>query len=318
MTSTYISLTKSGVRKPSAFGVLLCPLPADAKAPLLRTLDARRDTHLVSDAEAIGVGVVQSNNDDLLVMAKSSALRQYGTSTEGLLTDGEAAFVRRSGGKVLEFGLVRGAILEHAGKRLIQAGPDVVAVHVQSDAAHVRISTEGRGTVSILSSASGKFFLNGKPVNVAVTESRVVLKVGSDAELTLSKPAFSTTGEALGRAIGITRPMPQKAKFFVVTTWKTSAPSTAVLEYRKEGATEWLRSVNPVLTKDHRFLLGTEQPYFLEDGKSYRLRITCRSADGGLGKAKATYTHRVASSKTSRNHTDVTSLNINRQPAAGQ
>ncbi|MBI4027363.1 MAG: alginate lyase family protein, partial [Verrucomicrobia bacterium] len=105
--------------KPVSFTVLLCPTKNNAPAPTLSTL-------AVADGNATGVQIRQGDKEDTIAMAECAGLRVYGPLT----TDGEAAYVRKEGGKIVEAGLVGGQKLIYSGKTLIEVGPEIASADI--------------------------------------------------------------------------------------------------------------------------------------------------------------------------------------------
>src|SRR5207249_3286507 len=83
--------------------------------------------------------------DDLLIIAPSPSPRRFGTKEDGVVTDAEMAYVRRSGGKVTEAGLAGGRRLELAGKTLLEVGPDILSARVRYNGDVAEVSTRGGG-----------------------------------------------------------------------------------------------------------------------------------------------------------------------------
>jgi hypothetical protein len=208
----------------------------------------------------MGLRVRCGDQDDLLAVSNAPALRRYGTE---LTTDAEAAYVRRdANGRILEAGIINGRLLEFAGQKLIELSPDVVAAHVRFTDPAPQVHTTGQGELTVWKSAT-------EPIRLAV---------GTPGPLTLTPPKFSTALKDLRKALGAE--LPEAKPDMVVVTWTTSSPSDATIEYAG------IRTTNPEPTTTHRFLLSR-----LEAAQEYDLRITCRSADGAVGKIQTLYTH---------------------------
>src|SRR5439155_27277599 len=100
-------------------------------------------------------------------LAPSAGLRRFGPREDACVTDAEAAYVRRTRGRVMEAGLVAGRRLELAGKNLIEVGPDILSASLRYNGDTVEVSTRGRGVVRIAKGPASKLVLNGKPSRVA-------------------------------------------------------------------------------------------------------------------------------------------------------
>jgi hypothetical protein len=279
----YISFVRPATREPVAFVVLLYPAETDRKAPVTESLTVKEEDQNLSAEEAVGYRVRQGSSDDILALAQSSILRQYGAAADGLRTDGEAAYVRQDGGRIAEAGLVRGQSLDYGGQRLIKVGPDIVSTYVRYTGDQVEVSVQGKDEVSVAAGWATEVILNGQAVKVVRDEGRLKVVVGSLDELTLTKPTFSTAADDLGRAIGVPRPLALKNA--VVVTWQSSVPTDATVEYCPLGARTWKRTVDPKPVTDHHLILSN-----LHHRESYQLHITCHSTDGRLATAQVTYT----------------------------
>lgn len=238
----------------------------------------------IPDTEAVGYRVRRGESVDILTMAESSRLRKYGTTSTGLITDGEMAYIRLNKDNVVEAGIFRGTSIDYGSKRLLLLSPDIASCYIRYTGGMIEVSAQGNGEVSLLAGSSAKVILNGRVVAPVRNEGMLKFKAGSQEGLKLTKPVFSTTPEDLGRAIGIPRPLAYRDA--VVIKWKTSSPSDATIEYRKEEDKRWIRTVNPEFSTDHRFVIRR-----LEDGKTYNLRIVCYGEDGSPGRLDAPYTH---------------------------
>lgn len=281
----YISLEKPKTAEPTAFAVLLYPDTNGMGQPVLESLPVKNGADGVRDTEAIGVRVRRSTSDDLLAMAVAPVSRQYGDAKEGLTTDGEAAYVRRNGGRVTEAGLVRGSYLEHHGQRLIETTPDITSVYVRFSGQEIEVNAEGTGAIKVLADKGAKVVFNGKAATTKVKRGYITLQTGAAGPIVLTEPSYATDAAAIQRALAVPRPLAYKD--MVAIRWQSSVPADAILEYRKEGAAAWIRSINPQPLTGHLFVLSN-----LEDAASYRLRITCRGEDGAIAKKEVIYTHK--------------------------
>ncbi len=70
----------------------------------------------------------------------------------------------------------------------------------------------------------------------------------------------------------------------VLLRWETSAPSDSSVEYRRLGAHDWIRAVNPEPRVDHRVVLSR-----LDPDEVYQVRIDCRDAAGTLASARTSF-----------------------------
>src|SRR5205085_1837685 len=99
--------------------------------------------------EASGFRMRRGAEDDLLFLAPSAGLRRFGPREDACVTDAEAAYVRRTRGRVTEAGLVAGRRLELAGKTLIEVGPDIVCARVRYNGDIAELNTRGSGVVRV-------------------------------------------------------------------------------------------------------------------------------------------------------------------------
>ena len=70
----------------------------------------------------------------------------------------------------------------------------------------------------------------------------------------------------------------------VLLRWQTSAPADSSVEYRRRGARDWLRTVNPEARVDHRVVLSN-----LDPGEVYQVRIACRDTTGTPASARTSF-----------------------------
>lgn len=286
-----------------AFPVLLYPVKDNARQPALEPFIVEEAGKRVTNAVAVGYRVTGANNDDLIAMAQSSALRKYGEGEQSLLTDGETAYVRRAGGRVVEAGLVRGERLDVGGKPLVTTGPDISSVYVRYTGAGVDVTTHGTGMVTVAANGAEKVTLNSRQARASAAGGVYTVYAGSTEKLAMTKPVFSTDHADLCRAVGAVYGYRAKEEGkpetgyigpenSLVVKWSTDVPADAMLEYRKKGEKMWLRTVNPEPMLEHRFVLSQIQP-----GAEYEVRTTSVTEDGKVGRAEArisaSVTHKV-------------------------
>jgi hypothetical protein len=277
----YVALRQKAVSGPASFAVLLYPA-ADGAAPVLESLASD------SKDEAAGFRLRRGAQDDLLVLAPAPGARRFGSKEAGLATDGEAAFVRRAGGRLTEAGLVAGRRLEAGGTMLIGAGPEVLSVHVRYDGDRAEVSTRGRGEARIARGRAARVVLNGRPADPRVEAEQFRLEVGNPGPVAIADLVFATDPASRCKGIGVPlgyggsyQGPPQSA----LVRFKTSVPSDTTVEWRGPSEAAWKRVVNPEVITDHYYLLTD-----LEPGKTYLIRLTCRSPEGRVGVRREEYT----------------------------
>ena len=283
----FIKLKQLGATGPVAYANVFCPADANGKGPAVERLRVTKERRSVPMAEAVGCRVRVGVSDDLLALAVSSAMRQYG---EELRTDAEAAYVRRREGKVTEIGLVGGRRLDCEGKRLLEVTADIEAVHVRFVDGNAEVSVHGSGEVSLRADSVAEVHLNGKATEVRRTKGLLRFRTGKAGKLLVGQPTFKNDAASLGKAIGLP---PERApaaharhgQDSMVVSWMTSFPADAKVECREKGDEVWTRHVNPEPTNRHRFVLSG-----LEFGKTYDLRITNHGVNGSVGKLETTFT----------------------------
>jgi len=301
----YISLVRSSA-DPVAFKVFLYPATKEDQAPVIESWPARNGIQPTPTMphqeacsprrteEAVGFRVTQGTREDFLAIAHVPALRTYGRFGWDLVTDGEVAIIRRDDGESLETGLIRGQRLSLKEQTLIEASPEIAAVHVRYVGDIAEITTRGLGKLTIAKRTATRATLNGKPVTA--TEANGLLRVAapSVAAFTLTTPVVSTDAKALCQATGV----PYGAELgpndwgayskgpgnAVLVKWESSVPSDSEVEYREAKSKTWKRSVCGEPRTNHTFVISEIEP-----GKSYEFRVTCRSADGSLATAKTSY-----------------------------
>ena len=289
----YVALLRR-TKEPMAFGVLIYPAKDEPVAPRVEDLKVTADGAIVPGREALGCRVVHHRGKDVIALARSSAPRAYGP----LESDGEAAYVRCEGDRVVEAGLVRGRRLAYQGKMLVQVGPEIAAVCVLYTGEKVDVHVRGAGAVSIAGDSVTRVTVNGRPVEGKVVKARFVINQvvflklliePAPGQVALSAPTFSTDPAALCRALGLISGPPYSAsppEASVLVSWRTPAPTDAAIEYRQAGAKTWQRTVNPELSVEHQMVLSG-----LATVRQYQLRMMCRDADGRTGKLETVFTH---------------------------
>ena len=280
----FIKLKKLGQKGPAAYATIFCPADAEGDAPLAESLAVRMGRRVLPMTEAVGCRMRMGGSDDLLVLAKSSGMREYG---RGLRTDAEAAFVRRRDGRVTEIGLVEGRQVIYGGKTLLEVGPDVDAAHVRFGDDIAEISAHGSGVVSLGTLSVDQVRLNGEIVEARRTKDRLNVRAGKGGRLIVGKPTYASDSLSLCKAIGLP---PERAKGVrgtdsIVASSLTSLPADAKVECRERGSDVWSRYVNPEPTRRHRFVLSN-----LEFGEQYDLRITHHGVGGQIGKLQTAFT----------------------------
>ncbi|MBI4023601.1 MAG: heparinase II/III family protein [Verrucomicrobia bacterium] len=268
----YVRFIKKSAR-PTSFAVLLHPLTGNASPPVVESLDVKQDQRPVPQEEAIGCRVGRGTSVDVLALAAKPGQRQYGP----LVTDAEAAYIRFEGDRVVAAGMSGGKFLEHAGRRLIEAGNEISATHVIFTNGAPQVQAEGRGAVVA--------WRDARPLARWFGRGKARVKFGKPGALTLSNVQISTKPEDILRVIGV--PGTWEAKDTLALTWQTAVPADARVEYRKAGDAAWRRTINPERLLDHRFALRQ-----LENGQTYQLRITSRSEEGLPGVVEKIYTHK--------------------------
>lgn len=272
--------------KPASFTVLLCPTTKNAPAPILSSLEVRPGKAGVGAENATGLHVRRANQEDILAIADSPGLRDYGPLT----TDGEAAYVRTEQGKLVEVGLVGGQRLVYRGTTLLEVGPQVESANVHYAQDTITADVRGHGKIAVATTTEKALVLNGKVVSPTkhgpAGKGRWEVEMRHPGRLELVAPALSTDATAVYKALVGFRPGPALPPWNpVVVSWKTSVPSDATVKYAPEGSEAWIQNTKPDAITEHRLVLNRLTP-----GTTYRIHIRSVSEDGRVG--EATLTHR--------------------------
>lgn len=279
----YVALRQKAVSGPASFAVLLYPAADAGAAPLLETLPSDQID------EAAGLRVRRGADDDLLVLAPAPGLRRFGAGKDSCVTDAEMAYIRRTRGLVVEAGLAAGRRLEVGGKTLIEAGPDVVSVHVRYAGDTAEVSTRGRGIVHVAAGPAAAVRVNGQRAREGAEAGSFRAEVGDPGTVALSALEFETDPPARCKGIGV--PLGYGGVYkgpaqSALLRFHSSVPSDMTVAWRGAGETAWKHVLNPEPTADHYYLLTD-----LDHGKTYQVRLTCRSADGRFGVVERDYTY---------------------------
>jgi len=285
----YVALRQKAVKGPASFAALLYPAADEGAAPLFESLPSDKASGARQPpGDAVGFRVRRGANDDLLVLAPGSDLRSFGSQKDGCVTDAEMAYVRRTRGQVTEGGLAAGRLLEIGGKTLIGLGPDIMAARVRYDGNTVEVSTRGRGEVRIARGPATRMILNGKVVRAEVVGDQFRAEAGTPGKIALTALDFATDPASRCKGIGV--PLGYGGSYkgpeqSALIRFKSSVPSDMTIEWREAKETTWKRVANPEPIADHYYLLTD-----LEHGKTYQVRLTCRSPDGRVGNLQREYT----------------------------
>ena len=268
----YVALRQKAVIGPASYAVLLYPA-ADGDAPQVDSLpDGGLRVRHGADEDLIWFGdeltFVRRHAGKLTEAGLVGSRRLFGVPTFPPQADRPVAEV---GSEVERSEIPTKVGTPNAGKTLIEVDPEITGVHVRFTGNRPEVTARGRGRVKVKG--------NSKPIQV---------RVGRSGKIVLKDIRFST--EPASRCKGIGVPLGYGGTFkgypgSSLVSIKSSLPSDMTIEWRLKGGTEWLRVVNPETITDHYYLLTD-----LTDGKTYDLRLTCRSADGRIGRSETTYT----------------------------
>ena len=273
----YVALRPRQAEATASFTVLLCPADAAETTPTVENLPVAGPHGPEADHAAIGIRVRRGQGEDLIAIAGTGALRSYGTEEEGFATDAECAYLRREGGRLMACGMTRGRSLAFAGEELLEAGPEISAVQVRREGELTFVTAEGRGGVSMVATEAGRVVCGERAVEAKAGE-RITFEIGQAGELTVEGLAVTNECESIGHAMGI--PGVAEHPDALALTWRTAEPADACVEYRREGAENWTRSVNPEPLRDHLFALSGIDPL-----ANYEIRVTSRDGAGRTGQA---------------------------------
>jgi hypothetical protein len=272
--------------KPVFFTVLLCPTTNDAPAPVLPSLAIEPGSEGVTIDNATGVQICQEGNQEFVALADAAGLRNYG----GLITDGEAAYVRIEAAKVVEAGLVGGQNLVYAGQTLVEAAPEISSISLRYAGNRIHVDVRGRGKFTVAAGSTREIELNGTAQphgrGGSLVNGRWEFSASNPGSLDLDPPVLTTDPNAVYKAYVGFRPHPTAVPPWnpVLVTWKTSLPSDAIIEYAPLNSEHWLRNMKPDAVYEHRMVLSRLTP-----GTTYRIRVHSSTHDGRSGTAELTY-----------------------------
>ena len=286
----YVALVQRSAR-PVAFTAVLYPATAGSGPPEVSALPVTSRGAPVPTHEAVGCRVADGTREDIVLLARSKASRACGT----VRTDGEAAYVSLQGGRVAEAALVGGTRLTYRGRRILAVGTGIAAVSVRFVEDRVEVSCRGSGRVSLARGSATSASVNGTPVPIEEIDGRLVLQASATGTLAMHPITVSADPLELCLALGVPfapAHLPDGKESVwagrsatpprsVLLRWETSAPADSSVEYRRPGARDWIRTVNPEARVDHRVVLSD-----LDPGEVYQVRIACRDAAGTLASAR--------------------------------
>ena len=140
--------------------------------------------------------------------------------------------------------------------------------------------------------------MNGTPVPIEETGGRLELETPATGTLAMHPITVSEDPLELCLALGVpfaSAHLPDGKESVwagrsatpprsVLLRWETSAPADSSVEYRRPGARDWIRTVNPEPRVDHRVVLSD-----LDPDEVYQVRIACRDAAGTLATARTSF-----------------------------
>lgn len=279
----YVALVQRSAR-PVAFTVVLHPARAGT-APEVGALPVTARGAPVPTHEAVGCRVADGAREDTVLLARSSGSRACGS----VRTDGEAAHVSVQSGRVTEAGLTGGTRLTYRGRKILAMDRGIAAAGVRFAGDRAEVSCRGSGRVSLAPGSATSATVNGTPVPIEEIGGR--LYVDASAAGTLAMHPITVSDDPLELCLALGVPfapahLPDGKESVwagrsatpprsVLLRWATSAPADSSVEYRRRGAPDWLRTVNPEARVDHRVVLSA-----LDPGEVYQVRVTCRDAAG--------------------------------------
>ena len=283
----YVALVQRSAR-PVAFTVVLYPATAGSGPPEVGALPVTSRGAPVPTHEAVGCRVADGTREDIVLLARSSGSRACGT----VRTDGEAAYVSLQRGRVAEAGLTGGTRLTYGGRRILSVGTGIAAAGVRFVEDRAEVSCRGSGRVSLARGVATSASVNGTPVPIEEIGGRLCLETPATGTLTMHPITVSADPLELCLALGVPfapAHLPDGKESVwagrsatpprsVLLRWETSAPADSSVEYRRPGARDWIRTVNPEPRVDHRVVLSD-----LDPGEVYQVRVTCRDASGDTG-----------------------------------
>jgi hypothetical protein len=269
----------------TSFTVLIDPVSGGMPAPTAISLPIEPKRNGVSGADATGALVRQGGREDVIGMAVEPGLRAYGS----LVTDGEVAYVRRDRGSVTSVGLVGGRKVDYDGVTLLEVGPEIESASIEYDAARLRVSVRGRGTISILAGSEREILVNDMMTSSVRTmrwgPKRRRIIVAEPPAVELENPSLSDDPTAVYKALVGFRPSSAVPPWNpVVVSWRTPVPADATIAYAPYDSDAWVRTMKPDPTLEHRIVLSRLTP-----GTTYRLRLRSSTEDGRVGTSELSY-----------------------------
>ena len=248
----------------------------------------------VATHEAVGCRVTDGTREDFVLLARSSGSRACGP----LRTDGEAAYVSVQHGRVAEAGLTGGTRLTYRGRKILAVDRGIAAAGVRFAGDRAEVSCRGSGRISLAPGSATSVTVNGTPVPIQEIGGRLSLEAPAAGTLVMHPITVSEDPLELCLALGVPfapAHLPDGKESVwagrsatpprsVLLRWETSAPADSSVEYRRRGARDWLRTVNPEARVDHRVVLSD-----LDPGQVYQVRVTCRDAAGTPATARTTF-----------------------------
>jgi len=289
----YVALVQRSAQ-PVAFTVVLYPARTGTDPPEVGALPVTARGAPVPTHEAVGCRVVDGEREDTVLLARSSGSRACGS----VRTDGEAAYVSVQHGKVTEAGLTGGTRLTYRGRKILAVDRGIAAAGVRFAGDRAEISCRGSGRVSLAPGSATSATVNGTPVPIEEIGGRLYVDASAAGTLAMHPITVSEDPLELCLALGVPfapAHLPDGKESVwagrsatpprsVLLRWATSAPADSSVEYRRSGAREWLRTVNPEARVDHRVVLSD-----LDPGEVYHVRVTCRDAAGAAASARTTF-----------------------------
>jgi hypothetical protein len=289
----YVALVQRSAR-PVAFTAVLYPATAGSGPPDVRALPVTSMGAPVATHEAVGCRVTDGTREDFVLLARSSGSRACGL----VHTDGEAAYVSVQHGRVTEAGLTGGTRLTYRGRKILAVDRGIAAAGVRFAGDRAEISCRGSGRISLAPGSATSVTVNGTPVPIQEIGGRLSLDSPATGALAMHPITVSEDPLELCLALGVpfaAAHLPDGKESVwagrsatpprsVLLRWETSAPADSSVEYRRRGARDWLRTVNPEARVDHRVVLSD-----LDPGQVYQVRVTCRDAAGTPATARTTF-----------------------------
>ena len=289
----YVALVQRSAR-PVAFTAVLYPATAGSGPPDVRALPVTSMGAPVATHEAVGCRVTDGTREDFVLLARSSGSRACGP----LRTDGEAAYVSVQHGRVTEAGLTGGTRLTYRGRKILAVDRGIAAAGVRFAGDRAEVSCRGSGRISLAPGSATSVTVNGTPVPIQEIGGRLSLDAPATGALAMHPITVSEDPLELCLALGVpfaSAHLPDGKESVwagrsatpprsVLLRWHTSAPADSSVEYRRRGARDWLRTVNPEARVDHRVVLSD-----LDPGEVYQVRVTCRDDAGTPAPARTSF-----------------------------